>query len=201
MNVLQKRMANSVHVLGQNRSGSRTPNYALSIGEELVVREDVDVQVEEGILSVPAGTRAKITNIDPQMVSLDLGQKLGGFEMTREHVEKYFSRGPQVKESIKEEFNDLGQTPGRRIVVTQYDPKIGPNRGPKSPGMGGYESLVGQKGEIQTVFGVINGVKTYRVNLVSGGQFILGETEFEVLNENVSPGADMAALRSFGLVS
>lgn len=199
MNVLQKRLANTVHVLGQNRSGSRSPITDLSIGEELVVREDVDVQVEEGVLSVPSGTKARITNVDSQMVSLDLGTKLGGFEMTREDVSKYFVRG-QVKESVQvQEANPDSTTPGRRIVVTKYDPTIGPNRGPNSPGHGGYQTLVGQKGEIVTVFGVINGIKTYKVNLVSGGQFVLGETEFDILAESVQP--DFNALRTLGLMS
>lgn len=197
MNVLQRRLANTTHILGQQRSGSRSPITDYSIGEELTVREDVDVQVDEGVLSVPAGTRAKITNVESQMISLDLGTKLGGFEMTREHVEKYFSRG-QVRESIQE-ANALAVTPGRKIVVTSYDPTVGPNRGPKSPGHGGYQSLVGQQGEIVTVFGEINGVKTYKVNLVSGGQFVLGETEFDVLSESVKPNVD--ALRTLGLMS
>lgn len=197
MNVLQRRLANTTHILGQQRSGSRSPITDYSIGEELMVREDVDVQVDEGVLSVPAGTRAKITNVEAQMISLDLGTKLGGFEMTREHVEKYFQRG-QVRESIQE-ANALAVTPGRKIVVTSYDPTIGPNRGPNSPGHGGYQTLVGQQGEIVTVFGEINGIKTYKVSLVSGGQFVLGETEFDVLSESVKPNMD--ALRTLGLMS
>jgi hypothetical protein len=188
--------------------GIRSPNVDFSIGENLRVKQDVDLAVDEGVLSVPAGTVGQVVEVSSDSISVDLGNKLGGFSLGRGEVTKYFDR--ITKEEARQamgtkpvtEANAVAVTPGRRVRVARYDPVIGPNRGPGSPGLGGYESLVGQLGEIQTVFGTIKGIKTYKVNLVQGGQFVLGETELQVLGESTQKPelkpVDVVALRTLG---
>jgi hypothetical protein len=179
----------------------RTIRYDYAVGESLRSKQDVDLSVDEGVLSVPSGTVASIVEVGPTTLSLDLGSRLGGFTIDRAEVEKYFDRVPK-NESLRE-ANAVAVCPGRRVRVVRYDPNIGPNRGPGSPGHGGYETLVGQMGEIQTVFGDIKGIKTFKVNLEKGGQFVLGETELQVLESKTSEKPkllepDLHALRTVG---
>lgn len=205
-NPQKTRLANTQHILTQQRGGIRTPVLDYAIGENLRVRQDVDLNVDEGVMSVPAGTVGQVVEVSSDSISVHLGSKLGGFTIGRGEVSRFFDR--ITKEEAQRmskpvtEANALVVAPGRKVKVVKYDANIGPNRGPKSPGFGGYESLIGQVGEIQTIFGEIKGVKTYKVNLAQGGQFVLGETELAVLSESVqedtSAGINYQALRSLG---
>lgn len=188
MNMQQVRLANSSHVLVQQCGGTRVNPNGYAIGEQLVSRQDVDLSVEEGVVSVPAGTLAKVERNDSQQILLDLGEQLGKFVMEISDVGKYFNRSSKVESATQDnrqvrlhESNPTVAAPGAYVEITGYDEKIGPNRGPKSPGHGGYATLVGKKGQLITVFGQINGIKTYKVQLEQGGEFVFGETEFKVI--------------------
>ena len=205
MNILQKRLSNSSHVLLRQRGGVQVNPNSYGLGERLWVREDVDLSVDDGVVSVPRGTEAVVRDNDSQQLLLDLGEGIGKFILDTQNVSKYFERVtsvPQrsVGESIQES-NPLAVAPGAYVQVTGFDPKVGTNRGPNSPGHGGYQTLVGQKGQLITVFGSINGVKTYKVQLAHGGEFVLGETEFQVVGNTGSQAeskVDLQALRGLG---
>lgn len=214
MNLLQQRLANTNSVLVNQRAGTNRGN-SYAIGEHLTTTGDVDLQVEESIVSVPAGTQAIVRENNSQQVLLDLGENLGQFVLEIGEVGKYFSRS-KAESMIRDirvkisESNPLVATPGAYVEVTGYDPKIGPNRGPKSPGFGGYQTLVGQKGQIATIYNLnVPGIMTYKVQLENGGEFVLGNTEFKVIRgagtqESVDPNIiaskepDIQALRSLG---
>ena len=192
MNMQQVRLANTSHVLIAQRGGARGANASgYAIGEELRTIQDVDLQVEEGVVSVAKGTIAKVEKNDSQQLLLNLGEQLGKFVLDLGVVGQFFERSPKIESAptkrklIREmrlSENPTTATPGAYIEVTGYDPRIGPNRGPKSPGFGGYQQLIGLRGQMNTLFGEINGVKTYKVQLEKGGEFVLGETEFKVIN-------------------
>lgn len=190
MNMQQVRLANTSHVLVQQRGGSRVNPNGYAIGEQLRTKQDVDLGVDEGVVSVPQGTVATVRENNSQQVLLDLGESLGKFVMELSDVGKYFEKAPRTESATPNpgrrirlaEANPLVVAPGAYVQVTSYDPKIGPNRGPKSPGFGGYEQLIGKKGQLITVFGEINGVKTYKIQLEQGGEFVLGETEFQPIS-------------------
>lgn len=208
MNTQQVRLSNTNHMMVQHSRGSRVPTNGYAVGEELRVREDVDLQVEQEIVSVPKGSAATVRENNSQHVLLDLGEGLGKFVMEIGKVNQYFERAPRTESTAPnrrrvQESNPLVATPGAYVEITSYDPKIGPNRGPKSPGMGGYQTLIGQKGQIATLFNLnVPGVMTYKVQLEKGGEFIFGDTEFKVLpnagsqRESVEP--DLQALRAVG---
>ena len=187
MNLQQVRLSNSSQVLINQRGGHRQSPNGYAIGENLVVSEDVDLQVENEIVSVTQGTKAVVRENNSQQLLLDLGEGLGNFVLDIGTVSKYFTRTkaesvePNRRLRVHEDGNPTVATPGAYVKITTYDPNIGSNRGPKSPGMGGYAMLVGQKGMIATIFGQINGVKTYKIQLEKGGEFVFGETEFEVI--------------------
>ena len=261
MNMQKVRLANTQHILQMQRGGARVFEGKYKVGEHLKLTRDCDLSVDEGVLSVPAGSIAVVKECDQMNLTLDLGSALGGkYVLPVQEVSKYFEKH-SVKESLDEvvrlyhhggtsegtdkqyspvrktgyqahspekksscpgcgatikgfgwrggdqckacatkgldpsksdkltkesigESNPTVATPFRRVRVARYDPNIGTNRGPKSPGLGGYEVLVGQEGEVTSIYGQINGIKTYRVNLVQGGQFIFGETELVPLGES-----------------
>lgn len=204
MNLQKVRLANTQHMLVSQRGGYRAPDFR--IGESLRLINNVDLTVDEGMISIPAGTIGKVVRKESMNVTVDLGHALGGqFDLPRQEVAKYFEKVTAAEarqmESIGE-ANDLHPSPGRRVRVKSYDQNVGINRGPKSPGLGGYQVLVGQEGEVQSIYGLINGVKTYRVNLVQGGQFVFGETELEWLGESAvrkdRPQIDEVALAGLG---
>lgn len=189
MNMQQIRLANTSHMLVNNCSGSRQDVRGYALGEQLRTRQDVDLQVGEGVISVPKGTIAKVEQNNSQELLLDLGESLGKFVLELSTVNTYFERAAKTESAVgrnrrrvMQESNPLACAPGAYVEVTGYDPNIGPNRGPKSPGLGGYQTLVGKKGQLATVFGTINGVKTYKIQLEQGGEFVLGETEFKVIS-------------------
>lgn len=199
MNTQRVRLANTQHMLVSQRGGAvRALEY--KIGERLSLVHGCDLSVDEGMISVPAGAVAVVKENNGINVTLDLGRELGGrYTLPKQEVTKYFERAGTKKTESLEEANPNVPVQGRRVRVSSYDANLGPNRGPKSPGFGGYESLVGQQGEVQSLFGEIKGVKTYRVNLVSGGQFIFGETELDFLGESVEKKEiDYVALRGLG---
>ena len=185
MNMQQVRLANTSHILVQQRGGSRQSPNGYAIGEHLLASQDVDLQVEDSTLSVPRGSVAVVRENNSKQVLLDLGEGLGQFVIDLPVIDQYFTRQSK-KESVNKNHrrvheNDLTATPGAYIEVTGYDPAVGNNRGPKSPGLGGYSTLIGQRGQLATLFGEINGIKTYKVQLQNGGEFVLGETEFRVI--------------------
>lgn len=204
MNIQKMRLANTQHALVYQRGGgarfSGVEQY--KVGESLKLTQDCDLAVDEGMMSMPAGAIARVTANDGIHVVLDLGEELGGkFHLPKQEVVKYFERYTPVRESL-DEANPTVATPGRRVRVARYDPVVGTNRGPKSPGLGGYNVLVGQEGEVTSIYGQISGIKTYRVNLVQGGQFVFGETELEWLGESeskrVKKEIDPVALHALG---
>jgi hypothetical protein len=250
MNTQQVRLANSNHILVRQRGGaSFLRNESYAIGEQLRTRNDVDLQVDEGIISVPKGSLATVRENNSQQMLLDLGEGLGKFILDMPSVQKYFERASKTESVIEQstakckcgavlnpgnksgkcgsctsainanrrgkredfqliEANPTIATPGAYVEVTGYDPRIGNNRGPKSPGLGGYQTLVGLKGQVATIFGEINGVKTFKVQLERGGEFVLGETEFKVVtgigtqeskeNQKKLQECDVHALMSLG---
>jgi uncharacterized protein (DUF779 family) len=186
-------MANSQHVLMQQMGGAArfSSPRGYTKGESLVARTDVDLQVEDAVVSVPAGTKATVEQNNSQQLLLNLGEELGKFVIDLGVVEKYFDRPKVQAESreyerirpMTEAGNPTVATPGAYVEITAYDPKIGPNRGPKSPGFGGYQTLIGQKGQIATLYNInVPGIMTYKVQLEKGGEFIFGDTEFKVIN-------------------
>lgn len=188
MNMQKVRLQNTSHMLVQNCSGTRLDTRGYAIGEQLRTRQDVDLQVGEGVVSVPKGSVAKVERNNSQELLLDLGESLGKFVLELTAVNTYFeraekteSKGPRNARRVMLESNPTIATPGAYVEITSYDANIGPNRGPKSPGMGGYATLVGQKGQIATIFGEIKGIKTYKIQLMQGGEFVFGETEFRVI--------------------
>lgn len=190
MNTLKLRMANTGHVLALQRGGTRVNPNDYRVGESLVASQDVDLNVDEQIVSVAKHTPAKVVENDGINVTVDFGSALGKFAVPRSEIGKYFTRtrmeSSQRSKPNLSEANPTAVAPGRLVQITSYDPTIGPNRGPHSPGHGGYQTLVGQRGTLVTVFGVINGIKTYKVQLVHGGEFVFGETEFQVLESKNS---------------
>ena len=188
MNILKHRMANTGHVLALQRGGTRVNPNDYRVGESLVASQDVDLSVDEQIVSVAKNTPARVVENDGINVTVDFGTTLGKFAVPRSEIGKYFSRTKMESEGRRgsglSEANPTAVAPGRLVQITRYDPTIGPNRGPHSPGHGGYQTLVGQRGTLVTVFGVINGIKTYKVQLVHGGEFVFGETEFSVLESS-----------------
>ncbi len=189
MNMQQVRLSNTSQVLINQRGGHRQTPNGYQIGEHLTVREDVDLQVENEVVSVPMGSKAVVRENNSQQLLVDLGEGLGSFVLDITTVGKYFERVAKTESvdhgrrlRMHEDGNPTVAAPGAYVKIMTYDPNIGSNRGPKSPGQGGYATLVGQKGQLVTVFGVINGVKTYKVQLEKGGEFVFGETEFQVIH-------------------
>jgi hypothetical protein len=191
MNLQQVRLANTSHMLVQNCAGARVNPNGYAKNESLRSTQDVDLQMDEGVVTVPKGTLARVEDHNSQQVLLNLGEQLGKFVLDLGVVGKYFEKVTPKTEALQvarrvrqqvSESNPLVATPGAYVEVTGYDPKIGPNRGPKSPGFGGYQTLVGQKGQIATLYNLnVPGVMTYKVQLEKGGEFILGDTEFKVI--------------------
>lgn len=205
MNIQQLRLANTQHILTMQRGGARVNPNEYRIGESLRTKQDVDLQVDEAVVTVPSGSVATIRRMHDgaSNIVLDLGEALGGeYTIPMGDLTKYFERVPKTESAVKarrslSEANPTTATPGRLVQITSYDERIGPNRGPKSPGHGGYQSLIGQRGMMNTLFGMINGIKTYKIQLVSGGEFVFAETEFTVLNESAVK-MNMRALHALG---
>lgn len=158
-----------------------------AVGDYVRVVEDLDIPTEDVNIFVPEGTTARITNLTNEQVSLDFGPEVGGASVDRVTFNRHFgayaqSPSESIRKSMLEAtFSAQDIYPGRIVQITSYDSTIGPNRGPKSPGHGGYATLVGQEGRIVTQWLNINGIRTFKVQLTRGGEFVFGETEFTVL--------------------
>src|SRR5438552_1936549 len=162
----------------------------LKVGNYYQIVKDLDLRFEDSSVLIPTGHVAKLVEISNDQITLDFGPQIGAAELPRNQIDSYIGvriDGPRettssiMKRLIREEYpGSLDFYPGRRIRVTSIDPAIGWNRGEKNPNFN-FDVLIGKEGLIQTIFGSIKGIKTYKVAFDQGGDFIIGETEMTVL--------------------
>lgn len=166
-------------------------NHDFKVGSKYETIKDMDIQFEDTHVTVPSGTIIEVKGSDESNLMIDFGPQVGGGTLSKSSASKFLGREilQQHESSMHKHVRkhlyteaELNFYPGRRVRITRYDPTIGPNRGPKAPPFG-YGSLIGQEGLIQINWMLINGIQTYKVSLVQGGDFILGSTEMDVLSQ------------------
>src|SRR5579863_7108619 len=109
MNTQQVRLANTSHVLVQQRGGSRSAHPSgFAIGEQLRSLSDVDLQTDEGVVSVSTGTIATVEENNSQQVVLNLGEGIGKFVLDMSTITQYFERASK-NESASSRRNSLNE--------------------------------------------------------------------------------------------